>query len=433
MNISIFGLGYVGCVGVGCLAEMGHQVVGVDVEQTKVNLINEGKATIVENGIDELIFSNKKRNRIKATTNVKEAVSESDVAIICVGTPNDANGHLNMEYIENVAREIGRELKEKNGFYTIAIRSTVMPGTNKKIAGIIANKSGKASNMDFGVVSNPEFLREGSAVKDFFNPPYTVLASESEKAIKVMKDVYSGINGDIQIVDVGTAELIKFVNNSFHALKVAFGNEIGRICKELNVNVFSLMDLFVKDTILNISPYYFRPGFAYGGSCLPKDLKALNTIAHDKYINVPILSSIDDSNRVHIDYAYKIIISKGIRNIGFLGISFKPGTDDLRFSPILELVERLLGKGYNVKVFDSNINVSRLLGKNKDYLLSKLRHIDKILVTNEDEFIKQSELFVISHNHKKIISKILDSEKYIFELNKVIDNINDEQGEGISW
>jgi GDP-mannose 6-dehydrogenase len=248
-----------------------------------------------------------------------------------------------------------------------------------------------------------------------------------------MKEVYSGVNGEIKIVDIGTAELIKFVNNSFHALKVAFGNEIGRICKELNIDVFSLMDLFVNDKILNISPYYFRPGFAYGGSCLPKDLKALNTIAHDKYINVPILASIDNSNREHIDFAYELIISKGIRNIGFLGISFKPGTDDLRFSPTLELVERLLGKGYNVAVYDENINLSKITGKNRDFLFSKLPHIDRILINDEKEFVDKCELFVVSHKQIGVIEQIISKGKKVIELNKVIAEMNKVQGEGITW
>ncbi len=433
MNISIFGLGYVGCVGVGCLAELGHNVIGVDIDKNKVNLINEGKATIVENEIDELIQKNTETGRINATSNVEEAIKNSDVAIICVGTPNDANGHLNMKYIEKVAEEIGKELKNKNGFFTIAIRSTVMPGTNHKVRDIVAKASNRTPNNNFAVVSNPEFLREGIAVKDFFNPPYTVLASESEKAIDVMKKVYSGINADIKIVDIGTAELIKFVNNSFHALKVAFGNEIGRICKELNVDVFSLMDLFVSDTILNISPYYFRPGFAYGGSCLPKDLKALNTIAHDKYINTPILSSIENSNRNHIDFAYKMILAKGFRNIGFVGISFKSGTDDLRFSPTLELVERLLGKGYNVSVYDSNIQLSRLTGKNREFMFSKLPHIDRILVNKEEQFVEQNDFFVVSHKQKSLIEKILITEKPLLELNKVIEELEKRHGEGITW
>ena len=285
MNISIFGLGYVGCVGLGCLAEQGHYLTGVDVDKIKVELINGGKATIVEKGIDELIEKNFKR--IKATSDSLAGVMNSEAAIICVGTPNNENGHLDMTHIYGVAKEIGLALRNKKEFFTIAIRSTVMPGTNRKLAEIISQCSGKINGKDFGIVSNPEFLREGSAVADFFNPPYTVLASDSDKALETMKKVYQSLKAEVVETDIGSAELIKFVNNSFHGLKVVFANEVGRICKALGVDSRNLMDLFVKDTILNISPYYFKPGFAYGGSCLPKDLKALNSIAHDKYVKLP--------------------------------------------------------------------------------------------------------------------------------------------------
>ena len=434
MNISIFGLGYVGCVGVGCLAELGHNVIGVDINESKVNLINQGKATIIEKDIDEIIRKNRIEGRIRATLDVKDAVDNSDVAIICVGTPNDDNGHLNMKHIEDVTRQIAESIKDKNSFFTIAIRSTVMPGTNEKVSKIIETVSGRKNNIDFGVVSNPEFLREGSAVKDFFDPPYTVLASSSKKALEQMKAVYEKIDAEFIITDIGTAELIKLVNNSFHALKVAFGNEIGRICKNLGIDVFSVMDLFTRDTMLNISPYYFKPGFAYGGSCLPKDLKALNTIAHDKYVRTPILSSVEISNKYHIDFAYDLIVKKGKKKIGFVGISFKPGTDDLRYSPVLELVERLLGKGYEISIYDENINLSSLLGKNKEFLFSKLPHINKILQISPHVFVENSELFIISHNIEKI-KRLLFKRKdvHIIELNRVFETNMKENCEGISW
>ncbi len=274
MKISIFGLGYVGCVGLGCLAELGHQVIGVDVERVKVKLINSGTATIVEKDIDELIRKNFNQKRIVATQNSRKAILNSEIAIICVPTPNNNNGHLDMRFIYNVAFEIGKTLKLKKDFLTIAIRSTVMPGTNNMVVEIIEENSGKKHGEDFAVVSNPEFLREGSAVYDFFNPPYTVIASHSQKGLEDMREVYKNLNGEIIASDIPSAELIKLVNNSFHALKVVFANEIGRICKPLGADSHMLMDLFVKDNHLNISPYYFRPGFAYGGSCLPKDLKA---------------------------------------------------------------------------------------------------------------------------------------------------------------
>ena len=436
MNIAIFGLGYVGCVGLGCLADEGHNMIGVDVERNKVDLINNGKATIVEKDIDELIQKNFKNNKIKATTNSTEAIENTQAAIICVGTPNDKNGHLDMSHIYGVAREIGNSIKNKNEFYTIAIRSTVMPGTNKKVTEIIGKTSGKNENKDFGVVSNPEFLREGTAVNDFRNPPFTVLASDSEKALEVMKQVYNTINSQIIFSDIGAAELIKFVNNSFHGLKVVFANEVGRICKALGVDSKNVMDMFIKDRILNISSYYFKPGFAYGGSCLPKDLKALNSIAHDKYIKVPVLSSINESNQSHIEYALELIMSKNKKKIGFYGISFKAGTDDLRFSPALELVERLLGKGFEIKIYDKNVHISRLTGKNKDFIFTKLPHINEILTEDFEDFTKSLEILVIVNNDKEteIFTKDVINQKYIIDFARITEDFHSLHNyEGICW
>ncbi len=433
MNISIFGLGYVGCVGLGCLADSGHNVIGVDVKEAKVNLINSGRATIVEKDIDKIIKSNFEQDRIRATTDSYEGVISSDVAIICVGTPNNSNGHLNMKHVYKVAKQIGKALKHKNKFFTVAIRSTVSPGTNTKVGKIISKYSNKELNKDFGVVSNPEFMREGSAVEDFYNPPYTVLASNCDKAIDKMKKVYNDINGEIIQSSIGAAELIKFVNNSYHALKVSFANEIGRICKKLGIDSHDLMNLFVKDDVLNISSYYFRPGFAYGGSCLPKDLKALNTMAHDQYLDLPILSSIDSSNNHHIDFVYDILLSKDTKNIGFYNISFKSGTDDMRFSPSLKLVERLLGKGYNVKVYDKNVNLSRIMGKNKDFLYNKLPHIQEILINKIETLKNHSDIIVITSKNSDI-KDLLDFNGEIIDLvrvSKIENNLSNYFG--ICW
>jgi GDP-mannose 6-dehydrogenase len=435
MIVGIFGLGYVGCVGLGAIAELGNYVIGVDINKIKVDLINNGKATIVETGIDELIKRNFDLKKIEATTDAKYAILKSDIVILCVNTPNDDNGHLNMDYIYRAAGEIGETLREKNNFLTIAVRSTVMPGTNQRIKKIISEKSGKIAGNDFGVVSNPEFLREGSAVEDFFNPPYTILASDEDKSIEAMKTLYKSINAETIVTSIGTAELIKFVNNSFHALKVAFANEIGRVCKALNVDSNDLMNVFIKDKILNISPYYFQPGFAYGGSCLPKDLKALNTIAHDKYVPLEILPSISKSNNDHIDHAYRLITKKNKNKIGLYGISFKEGTDDLRFSGGLEIAERLLGKGYRIKIYDRNIIVSKLMGKNKDYIYSKLPHINDILEEDLNFFLNDIELLVIV-NKDEHTEKLLE---YIRQDLSVIDFVGIKLDtmvrdyEGICW
>ena len=436
MMISIYGLGYVGCVGVGCLSELGHHVIGVDVDPSKVALIRSGKGTIIEKGIDELIAGNLEKGLIQATTNSRDAVQGSEVAILCVGTPNDPNGHLDMSQIDSVAKEIGRGLKIKEGFYTVAIRSTVLPGTNKRLEEIIAAESGKLPQTDFAVVNNPEFLREGSAVADFFHPPYTVLASRSARGIDVMKDVYAKIGAETIETDIGSAELIKFVNNSFHALKVVFANEVGRICKVLGADGRVLMDLFSKDRVLNISPYYFRPGFAYGGSCLPKDLKALNTIGHDRYLKLPILSSIESSNQCHIDHALNLILRKRNKTVGFYGISFKAGTDDLRFSPALELAERLVGKGYAVRIYDKNVNISRLMGKNRDFLFQKLPHINDLLFESLDRYFEGLGVLVIVNRDEQCEQAIRSSPPSLEILDFAglpMDHAQRGRYEGICW
>ncbi|MCF7740830.1 MAG: nucleotide sugar dehydrogenase [Candidatus Marinimicrobia bacterium] len=406
MKISIFGLGYVGCVGMGCMADMGHKIIGVDINEEKVAMINDGHATIEEKDIDQLIKSGRKNDQIEATTNPQKAVLNTEISFICVGTPNLPNGHLDLRAIKSVAQSIGSALKNKNEYHIVVIRSTVTPGTNKKVGEIIEQESGKINNKEFAIVSNPEFLREGSAVQDFFSPPYTLIASEDQKALKKMKKLYQDLEGEVLTSDVKIAEMMKLVNNSFHALKVAFANEIGRLCNKMDADSQQLMDIFSKDTILNISPYYLKPGFAYGGSCLPKDLKALNLLSHDNYVDNPILKSVDKSNNIHIQHAIDTITNLEKTKISFLSITFKPGTDDLRFSPALEVVEYLLGKGYDIKVYDKNLNISKLIGKNKTFLMNKLPHINDILVNSIDRAVEFGEAIILS-NKEEYISNYL--------------------------
>jgi len=437
MKISIFGLGYVGCVGMGCLSKMGNTVIGVDISEEKVNLINSNQATIVEKDIDRLIQEGRKNNLIEATTDAMYAVLNSDISFICVGTPNTEHGHLDMTAMYKVSEKIGTALKNKQGKHIVVIRSTVMPGTNQKICEIIEKASEKKSEIGFAVVSNPEFLREGSAVQDFFNPPYTVIASKDKSSLEVLEKLYSVLTGETIKVDIEVAELIKFLNNTYHALKVAFANEVGRLCKKINVDSRRLMDLFCKDKILNISPYYFKPGFAYGGSCLPKDLKALQLLAHDNYTQIPIISSIDLSNNQHIKHAENLITSKGNNKICFLSIAFKQGTDDLRFSPALEIIENLLGKGYEIAIFDNNINLSKLMGKNKEYLFNKLPHIDKLLKNNIEDAVEFGETIVIANKEKYVTDffekKGLDKEKAVIDLASVFSSRKQKNLEGICW
>jgi len=397
MNISIFGLGYVGCVGMGCLAKQGHNIVGVDVSDEKIRLINEGKPTIVEQDVDELISTAYQKGIIRATKDYMEAIASTDISFICVGTPSAPNGHLNLQHIFLTAENIGTALAKKNGFHVIVIRSTVFPGTNAKVGKIIAETSKKEINKDFAIVSNPEFLREGTAVKDYLNPPLTVIGSECEKAISIMKEVYAFSSAPIEIVSIGVAEMIKYVNNSYHALKVVFANEVGSICKEIGVDSHEVMRIFCMDKQLNISPYYFRPGFAYGGSCLPKDLKGLQTLAHDLYLDTPVLNSIENSNTKLIENEIKKIEALEKRKIGVLGLSFKAGTDDMRNSPIIKVIETLHGKGYEIKIFDKNVSLSRIIGKNKSVVEEHLPHISSMLKDDIKEVTDWADILIVTY------------------------------------
>ncbi|MFZ7131894.1 nucleotide sugar dehydrogenase [Marispirochaeta aestuarii] len=406
MKISFFGLGYVGCVGMGCLAQSGHNIIGTDVSISKVTQINNGEATIIENKIDELIFEGVKKGLIKATTDTRDAVLNSEITFITVGTPNGTYGHLNLESVFRVARSIGVALKEKNGFHTIIIRSTVIPGTNEKISKIIEAESYKVNGKDFAVVSNPEFLREGSAVNDFFNPEITVIGTESDRAFEIVKNLYTDVNTELYRVSIRVAEMIKYVNNSFHALKIVFANEVGNICKALNVDSHELMEIFCKDKKLNISSYYLRPGFAYGGSCLPKDLKALNTLAHDCYIEVPVLSSVERSNSYQIELVMNKIMELSKKNIGILGLSFKKGTDDLRNSPSVEIAERLLGKGFWVNIYDKYIHLAKLTGTNLFEINKRIPRIADYISDNLDEVITKSDVILVTYNEPEFLQML---------------------------
>jgi GDP-mannose 6-dehydrogenase len=435
MNISIFGLGYVGCVSLGCLAQNGHQVVGLEVNPAKIDLINQGKPTIIEKEIDDIIYTQWKLGRISATNEYLDAVKNSEVSIICVGTPSTDNGHLTLDYIYNTVKQIAEGIKEKNGFHVVVIRSTVLVGTNKKAGQIIEQVSGKKRNKDFAVVSNPEFMREGSAVKDYYHPAVTVLGSESRKGLDIMGEVYKNIEAPIKETDIEVAEIIKYINNSWHALKITFANEVGNISKKLNLDSHKVMEVFSMDTHLNLSSYYLKPGFAYGGSCLPKDLKALNTIAHDAYLYSPILESIERSNQNQKRIAFELIISKGKRKIGILGLSFKQGTDDLRYSPIVEITENLLGKGLDILIFDENVKISQITGTNKKYIETHIPHLASLMHTDLDHIAEQSEVLVISQKLpgiKKLMEKYPD--KIYIDLIRIADDHPESiQYDGICW
>ena len=433
MKLSIFGLGYVGCVSLGCLAMNGHNVIGVDVSQSKIDLINNGKPTIIEKGIEEIVSQAHVQGMIYATKDYMDAVLNSEISIISVGTPSTNEGHLNLDYIYNVAQEIGQAIAQKKQFHIVAVRSTVLPGTNKKIGDIIEKISGKIRNSDFAVVSNPEFLREGSAIYDYYHPPVTVLGSENKAAMERLALLYKDLPASIAEVPIEVAELIKYVNNTWHALKISFANEIGNICKSLKIDSHQVMDLFAKDAKLNLSSYYLKPGFAYGGSCLPKDQKGLQTIAHDFYLSSPIIESIKNSNDHQKQVAIKLIERHANKSVGIMGLSFKEGTDDLRYSPIVEVAEYLLGKGYDLKIYDRNISISKLTGTNKEFIDKRIPHLSNLISDDMEKVIEDSELVVIAHKIKGI-SDIIPKypNKFFVDLARVTDE-HFENYEGICW
>ena len=445
MNISIFGLGYVGCVGAACLAKLGHQVIGVDVNENKVNLMNQGKPTIIEEGIAELCAEAHEKGLMRATMDVREAVHGTDVSFIVVGTPSSKEGHLNLNYIFAVAKQIGEALKDKtkvisnipksNLRHIVAIRSTVLPGTNERVGQIIEEASGLKRGVDFTIVSNPEFLREGTSVKDYFNPPLTLVGTDMPEAEAVFREIYKGIEAEFICTDIRVAEMMKYVNNTYHALKIVFGNEVGNICKELNIDSHKVMEIFCKDKQLNISPYYFKPGFAYGGSCLPKDMKALKTLAHDHYVEVPVIEAIGESNELQKRRAVQLIMAQGQRKVGILGLSFKSGTDDLRCSPIVDVVESLLGKGFEIRIYDKNVKVSELTGTNKDFIMAKIPHLQHFVSDDLETVCRESDVLVVT-NKEKEFAEVLERypNKTIVDLVRQWKEVNyDGRYEGLSW
>ena len=435
MRISIFGLGYVGCVSLGCLAKNGHQVTGVDVSEFKVNLINNGVPTIQEKDIDSIIGEGFSNGRISATVCAEEAVLNTELSIICVGTPPSSNGHLNLSHIFKTAEQIGKALKTKDSFHTVVIRSTVMPGTNQRYGEIISAFSGKKRGSGFSVVSNPEFLREGSAVYDYYHPAFTVIGGDNTYAMEQVASLYHCLNVPIEITAIKVAEIIKYVNNSFHALKIAFSNEVGTICKALHIDPFEVMDLFCKDTRLNISKAYLKPGFVFGGSCLPKDLKGLVTLGHDNYLDTPVLSTINSSNEQHRKKAFELIASTGKKNVCLVGLSFKEGTDDLRYSPFVELAETLIGKGYHVTIYDEYVCLSKLIGANKAYINERLPHLSEHICSDLETAIAENDVVIINHRNfnSKQYHHLLKEKTAIIDLASIHDLAALPNYEGICW
>jgi GDP-mannose 6-dehydrogenase len=438
MRISIFGLGYVGCVSAACLAELGHTIVGVDIKDIKIRMVNNGESPIVEKGLDSLIANVVKKGRLIATSDVDHAVRESDVAMICVGTPSRDNGGLELSFVEAVAEQIGTAIKEIKHYFVLVIRSTVLPGTvENTIIPIVERASGKRVGRELGICMNPEFLREGTSIDDFFSPPKTVIGESDKKSGDTIEKIYEGIDAPLFRVPIKIAEMVKYCDNTFHALKVTFANEIGSICKKLGIDSHAVMNVFCSDTKLNISRAYLKPGFAFGGSCLPKDLRALVHSAKNLNLEIPVLDSVLASNRWQIAEVVKRLQGFKSKRIGFMGLSFKGGTDDLRESPMVDVVEQLLGRGFQIRIYDKSVSIAKLIGANKQYIEEEIPHISSLIDDNINDMIEKSDVIVVgnvSDEFREAI-KALDADKIVVDLVRIIDDpsIIKAAYEGICW
>jgi GDP-mannose 6-dehydrogenase len=437
MKISVFGLGYVGTVSAACLSADGHQVIGVDSSITKVDLINAGTAPIVEKDIAPLLGEAVATGRLRATTDVRDAVANSELSLVCVGTPSQRNGNLDLSHVEKVCEEIGACLARLGRFHVIAIRSTMLPGSIRStVVPALERASGLRAGVDFGVCINPEFLREGSAVWDYRNPPKTVIGALDQFSADLIERLYSNLAAPLLKTSLETAEMVKYTDNAWHALKVAFANEIGSICKTLDVDSHEVMDIFCKDTKLNLSPYYLKPGYAFGGSCLPKDLRALNYKAKAMDVEVPVLNAILPSNAIHTERGIEMVLESEKRRVGILGFSFKAGTDDLRESPLVHLIETLIGKGLELKLYDRNVNLAALVGANRDFILNHIPHISRLMVDSMEEVIAFAEVIVIGNPAEEFrkVRSIARPEQTIIDLVRITnDRVNDGGYQGICW
>jgi GDP-mannose 6-dehydrogenase len=436
MKLSVFGIGYVGCVSAACFAKDGHEVTGVDVNPTKVEIINSGNSPIVEPGIGELMQQAVDSGRLRATTSAAEAVNQSAVSLVCVGTPSNANGSLDLRYVTRVCEEIGAALRAKKERHVVVIRSTMLPGTIQNVVvPTLERTSSKKAGSDFGVCINPEFLREGSSLKDFYAPPFTLIGADDEQTVATVRALYRNIDAPLFQTDVKTAEMIKYVCNTFHALKVSFANEVGNICKALAIDSHAVMEIFCQDTKLNLSPYYLKPGFAFGGSCLPKDLRAITYRARQVDVEVPILSSILASNRLQVERAVDMVLATGKKRVGIFGFSFKAGTDDLRESPMVSLMETLIGKGRQLLIYDRDVSLARLFGANKEYIERQIPHISQLMRDSVDEVLEFAEVVVVgnkSEEFNQLESKQREGQ-VIIDLVRLFKKSSDETYQGICW
>lgn len=437
MRISVFGLGYVGVVSAACLATDGHVVVGVDPNETKVDQIASGRSPIVETDIDEMVRAQVAAGRLSATMDVAAAVRDTELSLICVGTPSQGNGSLDLKYVARVCEQIGAALAHKSGFHVVVARSTMLPGTMRDLViPTLERCSGKVAGRDFGVCGNPEFLREGTAVYDYRNPPKTVIGETDARSGDVLASVYAGLKAPLIRTDVDTAEMVKYADNVWHALKVCFANEIGNVCKALAIDSHRVMDIFCQDTKLNLSPYYLKPGFAFGGSCLPKDVRALSFKARTLDVPLPVIGSILESNELQIRRGVDMIMARGSRRIGVLGFSFKAGTDDLRESPMVEVIERLIGKGYDLRLYDRNVAIARLIGANRDFILNHIPHISRLMVDSIDDVLAHGDTIVVGNGAREFAdvgARLRDGQALVDFVRIAQERSNGRQYDGICW
>ncbi len=437
MRISIFGLGYVGCVSAACFAKNGHTVVGVDVNPAKREILAAGRSPVIEKNLDALIAEGVAAGRLRTASSAADAVAVTDISLVCVGTPSRPNASLDLDYVARVCEEIGAALRDKHDRHVVCVRSTMLPGSTEGVVIPALTKGfGAALPSRVEVAVNPEFLREGSAVADFFAPPKTVVGSASDEAASAVVSLYDGIQAPVFKTPIRVAETVKYVDNVFHATKISFANEIGTVCKAAGVDSHEVMRIFASDTKLNISPAYLKPGFAFGGSCLPKDVRALVHYARSHDLNLPLLSSLLPSNDVQIDRAANMIFAQGKKKLAFLGMSFKPGTDDLRESPLVRLIEMCLGKGYEIRIYDESVSLARLVGANKVYIEKEIPHVSGLLSSDLASVVAFGDVVVVGHRAPEFVdaTRNMGSGKVMIDLARVVDSLPDDPNYiGFNW